>query len=66
MTIIELQHYLSAVKDQYISKEAVIKMLYNMAGGYDYIETELRGAVEKVSRASAITIDFKFAEEDDA
>ncbi len=66
MTIVELQQYLGAVKDQYISKEAVMKMLYNMAGGYDYIETELRGAVEKVRRAAGITIDFKFAEDEDA
>ena len=66
MTIVELQQYLSSVKDQYISKEAVVKMLYNLAGGYDYIETELRGAIEKVKKAASITIDFEFAEEDDA
>lgn len=63
MQINEFQRYISAVQGQYIRKDAVMKLLYTWAGGYDYVETTLRGAVEKIRKAEAVILEFREAED---
>lgn len=40
----------------YISREAVVKYLEYCSGGYDYIETETKGAIDDIKAIPAVDV----------